>query len=159
MKTLLVRSTLLVAVALLALGSAGAADEAATKKPAKPVPKKPTLVVNLTSGETDLHAIAMGLHFAEHGLADGREVVVFFNVRSSPLARKDLLETVKFKDMPPIKQMIAKLLQDGAKMVVCPMCADVMGVKAEELVPGIEMIKDRKQIFDHLHVNTVVFTY
>jgi predicted peroxiredoxin len=144
------------AVALLALGSAVAADKEAVKKPA---PKKPTLVVNLTSGEADLHAVAMGLHFAEHGLADGREVVVFFNVKSSPLARKDLPETVKFKDMLPIKQMIAKLLQDGAKMVVCPMCAEVMGVKAEELAPGIEMIKDRKQIFDHLHVNTVVFTY
>jgi hypothetical protein len=44
-------------------------------------------------------------------------------------------------------------------MVVCPMCAEIMGVKASELAPGIKMIEDRKQIFDHLHANTVVFTY
>ena len=44
-------------------------------------------------------------------------------------------------------------------MVVCPMCAEITGVEAEELVPGIQMIEDRKQIFDHLHVNSVVFTY
>ena len=86
-------------------------------------------------------------------------MVVFFNVKSPPLARKDLPETVKFRDMEPIKQIVTKLLQAGTKMVVCPMCAEVMGVKAEELAAGIEMIQDRKQIFDHLHANTVVFTY
>jgi hypothetical protein len=44
-------------------------------------------------------------------------------------------------------------------MVVCPMCAEIMGGKASELAPGIKMIEDRKQIFDHLHASTVVFTY
>ena len=44
-------------------------------------------------------------------------------------------------------------------MVVCPMCAEITGVEAEELAPGIQMIEDRKQIFDHLHVDSVVLTY
>jgi predicted peroxiredoxin len=147
-----------IAVLAWLLGSAGAGEQAA-KKPAQPGPNKPTLVINLTSGESDLHAVAMGLHFAEHGLADSREVVVFVNVKSPPLARKDLADSVRFQDMPPIKQMIAKLQQGGAKMVVCPMCAEVMGVKAAELAPGIKMIQYRKQIFDHLHANSVVFSY
>jgi predicted peroxiredoxin len=119
----------------------------------------PTLVVNLTSGEQDLHAVAMGLHFAEHGLADGRRVVLFFNVKSPPFARRNLADSVRCGDQPPIKQMIGKLLSGGVRMVVCPMCAQMTGVKAEDLVPGIDMIQDRKQIFDELHANSVVFTY
>lgn len=120
---------------------------------------KPTLVINLTSGAEDLHAVVMGLHFAEHGLADGREVVIFFNVKAPPLARKELDEAVRFPDMPPVRTMIADLVKQGAKMVVCPMCAKITGVQADELAPGIEMIEDRKQIFDSLHANSVVFSY
>ena len=124
-----------------------------------PETQKPTLVINLTSGTEDLHAVVMGLHFAEHGLADGREVVIFFNVKAPPLARKELSDTVKFKEMPPVRAMIADLLKQGAKMVVCPMCAEITGVEADQLAPGIDMIEDRKQIFDHMHLNSVVFTY
>jgi predicted peroxiredoxin len=121
--------------------------------------QKPTLVINLTSGTEDLHAVVMGLHFAEHGLADGREVVIFFNVKAPSLARKELADTVRFKEMPPVRALIADLLKQGAKMVVCPMCAEITGVEADQLAPGIDMIEDRKQIFDHMHGNSVVFTY
>ena len=46
----------------------------------------------------------------------------------------------------------------------CPSCQSknfrrAQEVAAEELTPGIEMIKDRAQIFDHLHDNAVVFSY
>jgi len=159
MKTTLMKSSLAVFTLVALLIGSAAAQEQTVKKLAKPVPRKPTLVINLTSGENDLHAVVMGLHFAEHGLADNREVVIFFNVKSPPLAKKNLADSVRFKEMPPVKEMIAKLLQGGVKMVVCPMCAEIMGVQAEELAPGIQMVEDRKQIFDHLHVNSVVFTY
>jgi predicted peroxiredoxin len=121
--------------------------------------QKPTLVINLTSGKEDLHAVVMAFHFAEHGLDDGREVVVFFNVASPPLASKNLDESVRFQEMPSVRSMIDGLLKKGAKMVVCPLCAKITGVTAEELAPGIEMIEDRGQIFDHLHSNAVVFSY
>ena len=126
---------------------------------ASPDTQKPTLVINLTSGTEDLHAVAMALHFAEHGLADGREVVIFFNVKAPPLARQELDHAVRFKEMPPVREMVSGLLKQGAKMVVCPMCAGITGVEADELAPGIDMIEDRKQIFDHLHADSVVFTY
>lgn len=158
MKLALVHVTL-VMVSMLFSPCAATAEEGAGKPPTPPTPQKPTLVINLTSGETNLHAVAMGLHFAEHGLADGREVVVFFNVKSPPLARDNLADSVGVQGMPPVKEMIATLLKGGAKMVVCPMCAEIMGVKTNELAPGIKMIEDRKQIFDHLHANAVVFTY
>lgn len=88
MKTTLMTSGLAVFTLVALLIGSAAAQEQTVKKQAKPVPKKPTLVINLTSGESDLHAVVMGLHFAEHGLADNREVVIFFNVKSPPLALK-----------------------------------------------------------------------
>jgi predicted peroxiredoxin len=120
---------------------------------------EPTLVINLTSGAEDLHAVTMGLHFAEHGLAAGRQVVIFFNVKAPPLARKTLDDSVRFEDKLPVREMIQELVRAGAKMVVCPMCAAITGVEPDELTAGIEMIADREQIFDHLHAQTVVFTY
>ncbi len=120
---------------------------------------KPTLVINLVSGEEDLHAVAMGLHLAEHGLEAGREVVVFFNVKAPPLARASLADSVQFGDEPPVKKVIASLVERGATALVCPMCAQIMGVTAEELASGIEMVADRNQLFDPLQANTVVFTY
>ncbi|TWU31999.1 DsrE family protein [Novipirellula artificiosorum] len=128
-------------------------------EPTTPPTQKPTLVINLTSGAESLHSVMMGLHFAEHGLADGREVVIFFNVKSPPLARKTLSDDVRFEEMPSVRSTIADLLKQGAKMIVCPMCAKVTGVEADDLAPGIQLVEDRKQIFDHLHADSVVFTY
>ncbi len=141
------------ALSLLQPSLASAAEGDAADAP------KPTLVINLTSGISQLHSVVMGLHFAEHGLADGREVVIFFNVKSPPLARANLAESVKFQQTPPVREMIQSLLKGGAKMVVCPMCAKITGVQADQLAAGIEIVEDRKQIFDFLHANSVVFTY
>jgi predicted peroxiredoxin len=119
----------------------------------------PTLVINLTAGKDDVHRAAMGLHLAEHGLAAERQVVVFFNVKSPELAVKDLPDSVGLEDKPSIAEMVAKLAEDGAVLLVCPMCADVMGVSADQLAPGVSMVADRMQLFDRLGANTVVFTY
>jgi predicted peroxiredoxin len=145
------------AVALIGLCAVALVANGQSEKSAAAL--KPTLIINLTSGQEDLHAVMMGLHFAEHGLADGRQVAVFFNVKAPPLAKKDLPDSVRFQELTPVRTAIADLLQQGAKMVVCPMCAEITGVEAEDLAPGIEMIADRGQIFDHMHANSVVFTY
>ncbi len=147
-------------VAVLAGCGRPAVDSAeASKAPPKPAAEKPTLVINLTSGEDDLHAVMMGLHLAEHGVAAERQTVVFFNVKAPPLARKELADTVRLGDMMPVGEMIAKLQKDGVTMLVCPMCAEVMGVEADQLAEGIKMIEDRMQLFDHLHAGATVFTY
>jgi predicted peroxiredoxin len=120
---------------------------------------KPTLVINLTAGTDDVHRAAMGLHLAEHGLAAEREVVVFFNVKAVELARGDLDESVALEGTGPVRALVAKLIAEGAQGLVCPMCAKEMGVTEADLAEGIQMISDRMQLLDHLHANSVVFTY
>ena len=74
-------------MSLAALAAFSCSALAGGVEPAPDQPTKPTLVINLTSGIDNLHAVVMAFHFAEHGLADGREVVVFLNVKAPPLAR------------------------------------------------------------------------
>ena len=120
---------------------------------------EPTLVINLTSGVDNPHSAAMGLHLAEHGLNADRRVIIFFNVKAVELARKDLSEDVALEQTGPLRDLIAKVTGEGAQGLVCPMCAEVMGVAQEDLAPNIKMVEDRMDLFSNLHANSVVFTY
>ncbi len=120
---------------------------------------KPTVVINLTSGKDDLHAVTMGLNLAEHTVAAGHQCVIFFNVKAPPLASKNLPKRFGMTGQKPVRQYLEELSAQGATLLVCPMCAEIMKVKPEELVSEATMITDRNQLFDHLTANTVVFTY
>jgi predicted peroxiredoxin len=119
---------------------------------------KPTIVLNVISGENDLHSVAMALHLAEHSLADGRTTVLFFNVHAPAIASKKLPKTVKFGEEPPIRQQLAELIRKGAKVYVCPFCAKAAGLREADLAEGVEMAT-REKLFVNLHANSVVFTY
>lgn len=126
--------------------------------PAAGQESKPGLVLNVTSGREDLHAVTMALQLAGHGLNDGRAVTLFLNVRAPDLARADLPESLAFGGNPPVRKMLADLLGRGATVLVCPACAEAMGVKASDLLAGVEMAT-REALFAKLDANTVVFTY
>jgi predicted peroxiredoxin len=134
----------------------GCTNQTTTKLPA--TTDKPTIVLNITSGKEDLHAVAMALHLAGHSLADGRTTVLFFNVHAPAIAAKELADDVKFGDGLPIRQQVEELLKKGAKAYVCPFCVQSLGLKPDDFIPGIEMAT-RESLFSHLHTNTTVFTY
>ena len=119
---------------------------------------EPTLVLNITSDQKDLHAVVMALHLAEHWLEDGRTAVLFFSVRAPAIAARNLGDDVKFGEDPPVRQQIETLIEKGARAYACPYCVKAVGMKAEDLLPGVEMAT-RESLFAHLHANTVVFTY
>ena len=117
-----------------------------------------TVLFNITSGKEDLHRVTMALQLANHALDDGRSVVLFLNVRAPELARADLPADVKFRDNPPTHEMLQKLVERGAQLLVCPHCMEVQGVKADELMKGAK-VATRATVFDPLDANAVVFSY
>jgi predicted peroxiredoxin len=119
---------------------------------------KPCIVFNITSGKDDLHALTMALQLAGHALDDGREVVLFMNVRATELARKDASPTLAFRENPPLQTMLKKLMERGAKMLVCPHCMKVQGVEPADLLPGAE-VASRETLFGNLGPNAHVFSY
>lgn len=119
---------------------------------------KAVLVLNVTSGAEDLHRVTMALQLAGHALDDGRDVLVFLNVRAPVFASKNCPDAMTFRQNPPIPQMLASLMERGAEVHVCPHCMKVMGVAEADLIPGAE-VTDREKLFSHLGPNSHVFSY
>ena len=119
---------------------------------------KSAIVLNVTSGREDVHAVTMALQLANHALDDGRPAVLFLNVRAPDLARRDLPDSLVLHGNPPVRQMVADLIKRGAGVLVCPSCAKVMGVTPEDLIEGAAFAT-RESLFGALSPSAVVFTY
>lgn len=115
-------------------------------------------VLNLTSGQEDLHAAWMGLQLAEHALNDGREVTLFLNVHAAELATTKTPSALAFQDKPPLQTRLKELTGRGAKLLVCPSCLEVLGIDAGMLIPGAKLAS-RESLFGALGPDAVVFSY
>jgi len=143
-----------IGIALLAGCSQGDVEDEATTVAHDPQ----IMLFNIKSGATeDTHAVTMALQLAGHALDDGREVVLFFNVRSVDIPTKGFSENLAFKDQP-IKGLLKSLLERGAQVHVCPHCMMAMGIDSHDLIPGAQ-VTDRDKLFSKITTNTVVFTY
>jgi len=120
---------------------------------------KPIVVFNITSDPmVDPHPVTMALQLAGHALDDGRHVLLFFNVKAVEVPTKGFPADLGQPPAPPIKQLLAELIEDGAEVHECPMCMKLRGVTAADLVDGA-MVTSREALFSRLGPNSVVFSY
>ena len=68
---------------------------------------KPPVLVSITRGKNELHAVSMAIGLAQSAIKDGRSAVVFLSVEAPIFAAKNLGDDVKHSDFPPIKKMLA----------------------------------------------------
>jgi len=134
--------------------STGVPSDGATEAGDTKVP----IVINMTAGADDLHSVWMGLQLASHGLADGRNVVVYMNVHAAPLATKKTPADLRFKEMPTVREQISGILDKGGRVIVCPGCMKVGGFTKEDLLEGVE-VSSKDALFDPLDQNAAVFSY
>jgi predicted peroxiredoxin len=116
--------TALVALALLA--SAMAASLPASAGSSDP------LFINLLSDETN--RAGMALSFGKNQQERGHPLSVFFNQRAVLIVTKGQAE--KFAAQ---QKLIADLVAKGATMFACRMCMQNLGVKEDDLIPGVKM--------------------
>lgn len=148
----MVPRTALIAL-MLSAAALGGCNEAAKVGLETPRP----LLISVTSGVENPHAVTMALQLAGHGLADGRAVLLFFNVRGAAIPTKTLDATLAHGDRP-IRQLLADRLAEGATVLVCPHCMKAMGVSADDLVAGAQ-VADAKKLFAGVDDGAAVFTY
>jgi predicted peroxiredoxin len=141
----------IVCLALLAALAGGCASAGAT------APARPPLIVNLTAGPEDLHSAFMALAFASFAVED-RPVTVFLNVRAPALASLRTPAATGMAGKPTVREQIASLVKAGAKIVVCPTCAGLLGVTGEDLLPGVEFAT-RESLFGPLDAGAAVMSY
>jgi predicted peroxiredoxin len=150
MKPLAIAALVLLALPFLAACEGGNASAVAPEA-------KPVAILNLTVGTDDPHRAWMALRLADHFVTAGRETIVFLNV-TGPVLASTKLGDVKFEDKPAYREIVADLLKRGAKVLVCPECAEKVGVGKEDLVPGAEFAS-AESLFGPMNQNTVVFSY
>jgi predicted peroxiredoxin len=140
-------------VLLLGFGNAAAEHHEAAAEPGATI-----MVFNVTCGAAeDAHSVTMALQLAGHALDDGREAVLFFNVRGVQVPTRGLPEDLAFR-AKPIKKLLTDLIDRGAEVHVCPHCMKALNVAVGDLLPGAR-VTNREMLFSKLGPNTVVFSY
>ena len=126
-----------VMVAVAAAASVGCTSAPERAASAKEIPK-PSLLINLTSGKEDPHAVTMALMLATRSQQAGRPTIVFFNVHAPPLAARDLPDSVALPGEAPVKKLLADFIRSKGRVYVCSHCLGVAGMKNEDLVDGAQ---------------------
>lgn len=128
--------------------------------PSAKVDQEPsTLYLNLTTGMEDVHAVHMGLAFAEMGQKAGRKVVVFFNVNAPQIAVRTLGSDIgKEYGGTPLSTQLNRLKEGGAVFFVCPHCSHRQGIKESDLLAGAKL-STPEALFENLPPGTVSVTY
>lgn len=122
-------------------------------------PGNPVVFFNVTTdGSADMQRLDMAMKLAGFALDEKRNVFIFFNVKGVNVPTKSFSADKKFQDNKPIKDQLAKLIERGAKVHVCPICMKGLGVEKSDLVEGAE-VTTRKALFDRIGPGTTVFTY
>jgi predicted peroxiredoxin len=98
---------------------------------------KKKLVVLITRGFDDERS-SVAWSVANGGIASGLEVTVFLTSSAVDWVRKGAADHAHLNPFDPtMKEMIDKLMTSGGKVLVCPPCAKVRGLAAEDLLDGV----------------------
>jgi uncharacterized protein involved in oxidation of intracellular sulfur len=73
-------------------------------------------------------------------LASDVEVVLGFQADGVELARTGGADPVEAPGFPPLKKLMADVLELGGKLLVCGPCLKSRGIAAEDLVDGAEVV-------------------
>jgi copper chaperone CopZ/predicted peroxiredoxin len=135
-----------------------AAKAAKEELAATPASRKQPILVNITRGKSELHAVSMALGLAQSAINDGRTATVFLNVEAPAFAAKDADKNLKFADFPPIQKMLTDFIAKGGRVLVCGHCAHVGKLEQKSMIDGVKLI-GHGELLNALPSDTVVFSY
>ena len=158
MGTRLAILTLTGLIAALTVGviATGCAKERASPNTARDIDTG--ILVNVTTGYDDLHAVSMGLSLANSAAKRGMPVVVFLNVAAPVFASTELPADTRYEDFPPVQELLSAILAAGGKVLVCGHCAKAAGVDPTTLLPGV-VVSEHGLLLDELEPGLVGFSY
>jgi predicted peroxiredoxin len=105
----------------------------------KATARKAALLINVTRGREDLHAVSMALGLARSALDEGHRVIVFFNVAAPIFASSALGEDVQQAGSKPISQQVRDIVRGGGRVLVCSHCLAVANIDRSSLLPGVAL--------------------
>ena len=111
-----------------------------------------------TDGAEEAQKLDMAMKLAGFSLDEGREVVLFFNVKGVHVPTASFADDFAFESESPIKEQLASLIDRGADVHVCPICMKALNVEEADLVEGAH-VTTRPKLFATIGPNTAVFSY
>lgn len=121
--------------------------------------EQPIVLLSVTSDASQQsQSVDMAMKLAGFSLDEGRRVVMFFNVQGVTLPTHSFPDDLAFQQNSPLKEQLAKLIERGVDVHVCPICMKALGVEETDVMEGAK-VTTRPSLFANIGANTAVFTY
>jgi len=122
-------------------------------------PRQATVVIHITSGPDQILAIERAYEMARGAILEGRRVVLFFGQAGTQVAVRRFPPELRIDQAPPQWQQLKKLVELGARPVVCGESAHLFGIRDAEFIPESEITNNDRSIFRISGPNATVWTF
>ena len=100
---------------------------------------KKKLVIIVTNGFCNERS-SVAWSIANGGIASDMEVTMFLVSSGVDWVRKGAADNARLNPLdPPVKDMIATVIDSGGRILVCPPCAGVRGYAQDDLIDGVTL--------------------
>jgi predicted peroxiredoxin len=102
------------------------------------VEKKLLMIITHSSDAPERAAAALAV--ANTAVAEGRDLVIFALNEGALLVKRGFVDTITDqKAFPPIKDLLAGLIEAGQRFYVCSTCAAQFDIETSDLIPETVM--------------------
>jgi copper chaperone CopZ/predicted peroxiredoxin len=143
---------------LTAIAAAGYKGQPAAEAQSSATAQKLPILVNITRGKDQLHAVAMAIALAQSAIKDGRSATIFLNVDAPVFASKESAASLTCAGFPPLKKMLTDFMAAGGRVLVCEHCAHLAKIVPHDMIDGAKAVT-QSELFASLAPGTVVFSY
>lgn len=98
------------------------------------------IAISITYSKNDAERATFAFMMANNSLASGNETVVFLNLDGVYLATEHYADDIKVEDLPKLKDLLDKYLENGGLLWVCGTCYNKRKLKQESLIEGAKII-------------------
>jgi predicted peroxiredoxin len=138
LKTVLFSASLVVGGAAVAVGVACVKGESLVPA-AKAGQEKPRVVINLQQGTNDLRAVSMAFELANELLDKGAEVTIYASLEGVRVFDERQPDQRCWMGNVTVGQLHQQFIAGGGTVLVCPLCAEMNGIRAEHVRDGAKI--------------------
>lgn len=81
-------------------------------------------------------AVAMAVSL----LSEGADLVIFFIFEGALLAKQGVAETIRGRNLAPVRDLFPTLLEEQVPMYLCAACAKTYEISEGDLVAGVKIV-------------------
>ncbi|NLC95706.1 MAG: sulfur reduction protein DsrE [Bacilli bacterium] len=96
--------------------------------------------ISITYGKNNAERATFAFMMANNSLASGHETVVFLNLDGVYLATDGYADDIHVEDLPKMKDLLDKYLDNGGVLWVCGTCFNKRKLNPESLIKGARII-------------------